>query len=1043
MPKPSPDELFMGFDDDLDEDGGVWADLPLSLSLPEDSWTPPAIEAKGTETSLGSTTILPPEEFKSSFTLADGYVAEIFASEQDFPEVANPLALAFDERHRLWVLCAITYPHLLPGERPRCKLLILEDTDGDGRADERTVFADGLYIPTGFAVDSTVGDTTEVYIGQAPDLLKLTDTDGDSVADVREIIATGFAMPDSHHQVSAFEWDPMGGLWFHEGVFSIANVETPWGVRRTRDAAAWRLDPVSGRLDVMSHADFANPWGLAFDNFGAGILADASGGSNYALSHVVHAFEYPRKPGRPGHIINRGRPTAGAEILYSRHFPDDVQGSFLVNQSIGFHGTRWNRITPEGSSWSTENMPQDLIESSDTNFRPVAIETGPDGAVYLVDWCNPLIGHMQYSTRDPRRDSTHGRIWRIRHETRPLLDPPDIVGASPTELCELLRLPEDNTRQLVRRRLQRLPDDVIESEVAAWFEELEEGFDRDYWRLQLERLWMSHARGETDAGLLEGLVFGVDARARAGAVRVLRHWLAEGRFPESDAARFVQRAVGDEDMHVRLEGVIAAGFMSPERGISLAEAALERSMDGPMRTVLTETLVHLSRGLEEVPAIVRALRLRQTPTDSLLEMEADELVVFELLARHEAPADRRMELLEGLVGEDADAQSALLFDRLAEERELVRGLDLLELVERLPREAVERAAQADERWIEHAEKFLAAKVASVLLLMGIEPERLMTREPGLLVRAAERTASDAELSDRVRARLVEISGEAFGSLRESLDSWERRLALSQAMRFGGEARGAVLDSAVGLVERGWDTPMSDWGQAQLDAMSAQIALHALDPAEWPERAAGFVVERPSNEVAGLGESIYYDEAIGCVRCHASDGTGLEGFPPLVGSKRLLGDPARAASVVLHGLYGALEGADGAVYNSAMEPLGGVLSDEEIAAVLTHARQSWGNFASPVDPETVASERAREVPGKSYWPIAELDEAFPLATDSLGGRLTPVAQARDGAPGGTGPEAPRRRPITWTPLLLFGVSIGLLVVLVGGFGAILKMSHKGS
>ncbi|MHC4428771.1 MAG: PVC-type heme-binding CxxCH protein, partial [Planctomycetota bacterium] len=419
----------------------IWPTIPTDRVLPEDTWTPVPVEAKGTETSLGSLEIDPPETFARSFTVPDEYVVECFASERDFAELANPLAMTFDARGRLWVLCTPTYPHLLPGERPGCKLLILEDRDRDGRADRRTVFADGLYIPTGFAIDAD-----GVYVGQAPDLLRLVDTDGDDRADTSEIVYSGFGMCDSHHQLSAFEWDPAGGLLMHEGVFTKSNVETPFGTRRTDGAGVWRFDPRTGRLEVVSHCNFANPWGHVFDDFGASILADASGGDNHGFTHVSIPFEYPHKPKAPARVLNRGRPTAGCEIISSRHFPEEVQGTFLVNQSIGFHGTRWDRLTPQGSTWEAEPMPADLLSSADVNFRPVAMEIGPDGALYIVDWCNPIVGHMQYSVRDPRRDHSHGRVWRVRHRTRDLVQPVNVHDASVADLLGYLRLPERNTR---------------------------------------------------------------------------------------------------------------------------------------------------------------------------------------------------------------------------------------------------------------------------------------------------------------------------------------------------------------------------------------------------------------------------------------------------------------------------------------------------------------------------------------------------------------------------------------------------------------------
>ena len=132
---------------------------------------------------------------------AAGYDISLFASEKEFPEIANPLAMTFDTRGRLWVLTSPTYPHVLPGVPPHDKLVILDDVNQDGRADKLTVFADGLYIPTGFEL----GDGG-VYVSQQPNLVFLRDTDGDDKADERRILLHGFGTEDSHHSIHAFTW---------------------------------------------------------------------------------------------------------------------------------------------------------------------------------------------------------------------------------------------------------------------------------------------------------------------------------------------------------------------------------------------------------------------------------------------------------------------------------------------------------------------------------------------------------------------------------------------------------------------------------------------------------------------------------------------------------------------------------------------------------------------------------------------------------------------------------------------------------------------
>ena len=342
----------------------------------------------------------------------------------------------------------------------------------------------------------------------------------------------------------------------------------------------------------MSHCNFSNPWGHAFDDYGQSVLADASGGDNYSFSHVIMPYEYPNKPKRVGRFLNRGRPTAGCELIASRHFPDDVQDSFLVNQSIGFHGTRWSQTTAADSAWTAEAMPQDLLQSSDTNFRPVAMEIGPDGSLYIADWCNPLVGHMQYSVRDPRRDHTHGRIWRIRHTQRPLVTPPSIEGVSVVALLEQLRLPERNTRQLARRRLQTAPASTVFPELTKWMAELDHS-DPLHDRLMLEVLWIHQAHGRVDLDLASEVATLSEPRARAGAIRVVRHWLQQRVIDADTALPLLQRAVDDQDMRVRLEGVLACGFYPGLAGASVAAVAAELEMDEGLRIALQIGRAHV------------------------------------------------------------------------------------------------------------------------------------------------------------------------------------------------------------------------------------------------------------------------------------------------------------------------------------------------------------------------------------------------------------------------------------------------------------------
>ena len=155
-------------------------------------------------------------------------------------------------------------------------------------------------------------------------------------------------------------------------------------------------------------------------------------------------------------LKKRVRPTSGCEFVSSRHFPPQAQGNFLLNNVIGFQGILQHTVKDAESGYAATEI-EPLLFSADRNFRPVDLQFGPDGALYIVDWFNPLVGHMQHSLRDPNRDHSHGRIWRITYPSRPLVKPVDIEGGSIPQLLELLRSYEDRTRYRVRLKLREFP----------------------------------------------------------------------------------------------------------------------------------------------------------------------------------------------------------------------------------------------------------------------------------------------------------------------------------------------------------------------------------------------------------------------------------------------------------------------------------------------------------------------------------------------------------------------------------------------------------
>jgi putative heme-binding domain-containing protein len=757
-----------------------------------------------------------PDAQIASFQLPPGLEINLFAAE---PLVKKPIQMAWDAQGRLWVASSAIYPQVKPGQDSTDQILILEDTNRDGKVDKSTVFQDGLIIPTGIWPQDG-----GAYVANSTELLFLKDTDGDGKADQRTTLLTGFGTEDTHHILHTIRPAPNGALFMAQSVYIHSHIETPFGPRRLGGSGFWEFQPETGRLEVFNLGQ-VNPWGLIFDPWGRSFTTDGAYGEG--INHTFPGATFRCLPNQLPRILtglNPGQPKqCGLERISGAHFPDDWQGQLIT---ADFRGHRVNRFeTTESGSGFTSKQLDDIVRSNHGSFRPIDMRMGPDGALYIADWYNPIIQHGEVDFRDPRRDKAHGRIWRVTVKDRPLCPPIDYPKLTETQLLDLLKASEDWVRHWAKQELKSRKISDLTKKLAAWLEA------NDDPRLVAEAAWTAETCGLADFSwffttqYISNRPDRNEPRLRAAGLRLLSHLVRDkglNAFTDSEGKPMPIETVekswagfaDDESPIVRLE---ALSLFRQARTAKAAEAA-SRILNHPVDTNLDFAAWLTLRELAPVwlPAFKNGdITFDADPKRITFALQAAEkpeavAILIDLVRDGKLPASGEPEALRlvGTLGKqpEIDALFALARDPAVTPTRKAAALDAL------------------------------ATAAAQQNLIPANPGDTLTP----LLTAPETSAAAATLAGLWKIEATRPALEALAKSNESNARPASRAALQALVRLGGDPTRALL------------TSLADQNP---DAVAAFITL---DPAAAAAPAANLLA---SLTESGETDSVIFDAAL--------------------------------------------------------------------------------------------------------------------------------------------------------------------------------------
>ncbi|MEO2015052.1 MAG: PVC-type heme-binding CxxCH protein [Fuerstiella sp.] len=591
-------------------------------------------------------------EAAAAMTLPKGFSVTVSAAE---PDVQQPIAMAIDDRNRVWIAEAYEYPVRAEGDKGRDRILIFEDTDGNGTLDKRKVFIEGLNLVSGLEVGFG-----GVWVGAAPYLMFIPDRDGDDKPDGKpKILLDGWGYQDTHETLNAFMWGPDGWLYGCHGVFTHSRVGkpgTPDEERTPVNAAVWRYHPTKHEFDVFAHGT-SNPWGVDFNDHGQAFITacviphlyhmvqggryQRQGGQHfnpYTYRDIVTIADHLHYLGATPHGGNSksdaaggGHAHAGAMIYLGDRWPQQYRNQLFMNN---IHGQRLNVdvLKANGSGYVGSHGP-DFLLTGDQASQILNLRYGPDGNAWMIDWYDMQACHRRESSV---HDRSNGRIYKISYgEPANAETSVDITSLSDVELAEMALQANDWYVRHSRRLLQeRAADGRVDDAAFKQLVGVLTTHPDDTRRLRAA--WALHVVNELSPKLMAAMLDDSSPYVRGWAVQLRMEStsadLLPGLLPQLTAM-----ARDDASPVVRLYLASAAQKIAPDQRWALLEGLTSHSIDAtdhnlplmywyaaePLADVDATRALALAMSAGESIPLLRELMLRRigsSDTDSSLHV---------------------------------------------------------------------------------------------------------------------------------------------------------------------------------------------------------------------------------------------------------------------------------------------------------------------------------------------------------------------------------------------------------------------------------------